>query len=205
MKTLLRFICLALTFTIVSPALGQETSEDASTENPAGPQAFCEDDDGFSDWDFWVGEWNVYTNNEERTHVGTNSITAHYAHCLIKEMWLSTSGSGGFSINFYNPVRSQWRQVWVANGYSIDYTGGLNDQGQMVLEGEIDNYAPKVSQRFRGIWTPQENGDVIQHFDIYDAENEKWDVWFEGLYVKKETDPNPPARHHDMLFRTRKY
>lgn len=193
MKTLLRFTCLVLAFASTGPATGQETPEAASPEIPAISQTFCEDNDGFGEWDFWVGEWNVYTNNEARTHVGTNSITRHYASCLIKETWVDTAGNGGFSINFYNPVRSQWRQVWVANGYSIDYTGGLNDKGQMVLEGEIDNYLPNSSRRFRGIWTPQENGDVIQRFEVFDVESKKWKVWFEGRYVEKETDPNPPA------------
>jgi len=63
----------------------------------------------------------------------------------------------------------------------------------MVLEGEIDDYLPNNSQRFRGIWTPQENGDVIQRFEVFDVESKKWKTWFEGRYVEKETDPNPPA------------
>ena len=97
------------------------------------------------------------------------------------------------SLNYYNPVRDQWRQLWVSNGYSIDYTGGLNDKGQMVLLGEIDGYQAGTSTRFRGIWTLEENGDVIQHFDTWDAEKDDWAVWFEGRYVRKESDPNPPA------------
>ena len=70
-------------------------------------------------------------------------------------------------------------------GEHIDYTGGLNEDGQMVLEGQIDNYQPNSSTRFRGIWTPEENGDVIQRFEAYDAEHDRWNVWFEGRYVKQ--------------------
>ena len=92
------------------------------------------------------------------------------------------------------PPASEWRQVWVANGYSIDYTGGLNDQGQMVLEGRIDNYGPGNSQKFRGIWTPQENGEVTQRFEALNSETGEWDVWFDGRYVRKESDPNPPQK-----------
>ena len=154
-------------------------------EAPQMSQTFCEENPGFSDWDFWVGEWKVYTNDEKALLAGTNSITKHYANCLVKETWVDVNGNGGFSINYYNPVRNQWRQVWVSNGYSIDYTGGLNERGQMVLEGEIDNYQPNDSTRFRGIWTPEENGDVIQRFEAYDAESDSWKVWFEGRYVKQ--------------------
>ncbi|MFT5138502.1 MAG: hypothetical protein ACI9H8_000314 [Lysobacterales bacterium] len=81
----------------------------------------------------------------------------------------------------------------MANGYSIDYTGGLNDAGAMVLVGEIYNYAKGVTQKMRGIWTPEENGDVIQRFDTFNAESNEWQVWFEGRYVRKENDTNPPA------------
>ena len=152
---------------------------------PPISQTFCEDHPEFSEWDFWVGEWKVYSNDEERKLAGTNVVSKHYANCLIKETWVDVAGNGGFSVNYYNPVRRQWRQVWIANGYSIDYTGGLNAQGQMVLEGEIDNYGPGNSARFRGIWTPEENGDVIQRFEAWDADSESWNVWFEGRYVRQ--------------------
>lgn len=169
-------VLLALGWTI--PAITEEPP-------PQMSMTFCEDNEGFSDWDFWVGEWNVYGNDEKQVLAGTNSVTKHYANCLITETWVDINGNGGFSVNFYNPVRDQWRQVWVSNGYSIDYTGGLNDEGQMVLEGEIDTYQSGTSAKFRGIWTPQENGNVIQRFEAYDAEKDSWTLWFEGRYIKK--------------------
>ena len=104
---------------------------------PAPPQPFCENNPGFDDWNFWVGEWNVYSNDDNRTFAGTNSIKKEYSNCLMTETWQGASGGSGFSINYYNAVKAEWRQVWVANGYSIDYTGGLNDAGAMVLEGFI--------------------------------------------------------------------
>ena len=169
-------------------ALSAPLLADDPPATPQVSQTACQDDPAFGQWDFWVGEWKVYGNNEERQFFGNNSITKHYANCLIKETWVDANGNGGFSVNFYNPVRKQWRQVWVANGYSIDYTGGLNEEGQMVLEGEIDNYGPGNSQGFRGIWTPQENGDVLQRFEALNAETGNWDVWFEGVYVRQEGD-----------------
>ncbi len=179
MKVLTRTISVTMLLAAVvcAPLLAQDA--------PQQGRDFCENNQGFSDWDFWVGEWQVFTNDEAKAHVGNNSITKHYANCLIKETWVDISGNGGFSINYYNPVREQWRQVWVSHGYSIDYAGGLNDQGQMVLEGEIDNYQPGTSTKFRGIWTPEESGDVIQRFEAWDAENDEWKVWFEGRYVKQ--------------------
>jgi hypothetical protein len=162
-------------------------------QTPAGPPpAFCENNEGFDQWDFWVGEWNVYTNNEARQFAGTNSITKHYKDCLIKENWES-QGGGGFSINYYNPVKDEWRQVWVANGYSIDYAGGLNDEGAMALKGEIYNYSANATQKFKGTWTLEENGDVIQLFETFDAVSGEWSVWFDGRYIRKENDTTATA------------
>ena len=171
--------------TIIIAAMLSMSTLSVAQQAPQKPPTFCQDNEGFADWDFWVGDWKVYTNDEANTLVGNNSITKHYTNCLIKETWVDINGNGGFSINYFNSVREQWRQVWVSNGYSIDYTGGLNEEGQMVLEGEIDNYQPGTSVGFRGIWTPQENGDVIQRFEAHDAETDSWTVWFEGRYVKQ--------------------
>ncbi len=157
----------------------------AAQQAPAPTPNFCRDNEGFSDWDFWVGEWDVFSNDEARTFQGKNSITKHYENCLIKETWKS-AGGGGFSVNYFNPIKKEWRQVWVANGYSIDYTGGLNEKGQMVLEGEIYNYQPATTAPFRGSWTAEENGDVIQHFEVFSNESKEWTVWFEGRYVRKK-------------------
>lgn len=151
-----------------------------------GQGAYCEDRDGFGDFDFWVGEWNVYSNDDERQLFGTNRITKHHGDCLLKEDWQGASGSSGFSVNYYNSVKKTWRQVWIANGYSIDYTGGLDADGAMVLEGSIYSYGPDTEQAFRGTWTPQDDGSVVQLFEIFDAENDRWNLWFEGLYVRAE-------------------
>lgn len=152
----------------------------------SGQGAYCEDRDGFGDFDFWVGEWNVYSNDDERQLLGTNRITKHHGDCLLKEDWQGADGSTGFSINYYNSVEDTWRQVWVANGYAIDYTGGVRSCGAMVLEGSIYSYGANAEQAFRGIWTPQDDGSVVQRFEIFDAENDAWNLWFEGLYVRAE-------------------
>jgi len=186
-KTAAAFLLL---FGLAGPAFAQQTA----TTPPAPPPPYCENNPGFDDWDFWVGEWNVYSNDEARTFQGTNSIKKEYNNCLMTETWQGAGGGGGFSINYYNAVTDEWRQVWVANGYSIDYTGGLNEDGAMVLNGFIYNYRTDAATPFRGTWSQFDNGDVRQFFETQSAEGE-WVTWFDGRYVKKETDPNPPENN----------
>lgn len=154
----------------------------AQTPNAPPP---CQED-VYRDFDFWLGEWEVTQvgGAGDGKVAGTNSITSQEAGCLIVENWTNTGGGTGQSYNFYDPGLEQWRQVWVSAGAVIDYSGGLNEKGEMVLEGEIRNHGgPKAP--FRGIWTPNEDGSVLQNFEQYDEASGEWQTWFKGLYRPK--------------------
>ena len=185
MKTLMKTIRVALvTLFFATTTLADEQS----AENPAPPKPVCESLKSFNDFDFWVGEWNVYANNDERQLQGTNSITKHHKNCLIMENWTNLQGGTGSSMNYYDAVEDQWRQLWVAGGYSIDYTGSLNESGSMVLTGKINYYKTGKSQAFRGTWTANTDGSVRQFFEQQDPESQEWTVWFDGLYVRTNSE-----------------
>lgn len=160
-------------------------AQEQTGETAAPAKSICETADHFTDFDFWLGEWNVYSNDEKRTFQGSNSITRHHKNCLIMENWTSAQGGGGRSMNYYDPVEDQWRQLWVAGGYSIDYTGGLDDSGSMVLKGKINYYKTGQSNKFRGTWKPNPDGSVRQFFEQFDPKKKEWNVWFDGLYVRR--------------------
>lgn len=174
---LMSFLCLCVSM----PAIAQEQTEVQT--NP--PRPICETMKGFNDFDFWLGEWNVYSNDEKRAFQGSNSVTKHHKNCLIMENWTNAQGGSGRSMNYFDPVEDQWRQLWVASGYSIDYSGGLDESGSMVLNGKINNYKTGKSQAFRGKWSANTDGSVRQFFEQKDLQSNEWTVWFDGLYVRK--------------------
>ncbi|MDD9889615.1 MAG: hypothetical protein OXU66_11420 [Gammaproteobacteria bacterium] len=144
----------------------------------------CDSLAGFDQFDFWVGEWEVFESSGT-IKVGENSIQKMEAGCMIMESWTSAQGDTGTSLNYFNPVTNEWRQVWVSAGrYSIDIVGGIR-AGAMVLEGSIYNFAGAVWD-FRGTWIPNSDGSVRQFFEQYNHDSEQWDPWFNGLYKKKE-------------------
>ena len=165
----------------ISSTLAQEQT----TEQKAVPKSICETMDAFNDFDFWIGEWNVYSNDKKRTFQGTNSISKQHKDCLIMENWINAQGGTGSSMNYFDPVEDQWRQLWVAGGYSIDYTGGLDESGSMALSGKINYYKTGKSNAFRGTWTANADGNVRQFFEQQDTETQEWTVWFDGLYIRK--------------------
>ena len=166
-------------------AISFSASAKAQEAPVATPKHPCQTAEHFNDFDFWLGEWNVYSNDEARTLQGTNSITKHHNNCLIMENWISAQGNTGSSMNYYDAVEDQWRQLWVAGGYSIDYSGGLDASGAMVLSGNINYYSTGKSPAFRGKWSVNADGSVRQFFEQENPETGEWAVWFDGLYVKR--------------------
>jgi len=180
--------CLAIAGLAGAPAFAQD-----GADAPAPPPitAPCPAEGVFDDFDFWLGEWNVYAPGLDGQYAGMNVLTKVNGGCLIFEDWASVTGGGGDSMNFYDPLAGAWRQVWVSSGIVIDYTGGLDENGTMLLEGEIFYHnLPEENQRapFRGMWTPQPDGTVIQHFQQQGA-NGEWADWFIGHYIRIEDDP----------------
>lgn len=142
-------------------------------------------------FDFWVGEWNVYAPGTEETpgpYLGHNQIERINGGCLVTEHWVGASGNAGDSINVHDPLIGAWRQVWMSNGWYIDYTGGLDEGGAMVLTGEAYTVQTETRAPLRGTWTPNEDGTVTQQFDQGDAEG-NWQTVFIGIYVPKADDP----------------
>lgn len=152
---------------------------------PVGAQqSGCRDLPGFTAFDFWVGEWDVFASNTGRK-AGVNSIRKMEQGCMLLERWQGEDGSSGTSLNYYNPVTREWRQVWVsADAYAIDIVGGLRGSA-MVLEGSIYNFQGAV-WNFRGTWTPNTDGSVRQFLEQYNHDSGEWMPWFDGRYVPSQ-------------------
>lgn len=144
----------------------------------------CDFDPGFTAFDFWVGTWEV-TDNSSGELAGTNRIEKIEDDCLIMEHWTSVAGVTGTSMNYYNPVTRQWRQLWVSEGrYAIDIAGGV-EAGSMVLRGRIYDFRGSTAD-FRGTWTPHSDGSVRQFFEQLNPETKDWEAWFDGRYGKTQ-------------------
>jgi hypothetical protein len=141
----------------------------------------CSDGEKAHQFDFWIGEWDVYSQEQL---AGTNSIRPILGGCVLQEMWNGAQGSAGSSLNFYNPREKQWQQFWVwRNGTTLNLAGGLVD-GKMVLEGDSVNREGEAI-RNRITWTANPDGTVRQHWEVSQDESESWQTAFDGLYKKK--------------------
>ncbi len=172
MKSLISIVLLSALF-----AAGAACAQGPAAANP------CLDDERFSEFDFWIGEWDVHLANG--TYAGSNVITSPHHGCVLVENWTSASGGGGMSINYLDHESGEWVQIWNASdGSQIHIRGGLTEEG-MLLVGTIHYIGNDTTAKFRGLWTPLPDGRVRQFFEQYNAESESWAPWFEGFYTRK--------------------
>jgi len=141
----------------------------------------CESIPEYSQFDFWLGDWDVRT--PAGALAGHNSISKEQGSCAIHENWVSASGASGTSTSFYIPSRDQWRQIWVgSNGTLIDMTGGLID-GEMHMEGTIEYAARGRVVAFRATWSTNSDKSIVrQRMEEFDVATAGWDLWFDGFY-----------------------
>jgi hypothetical protein len=173
-------LLIIITLIIAVPVFAQ----DAQTPPPQQPVFPCEDDEQFSEFDFWVGKWDVHI--ADGTLVGENLIKKAERGCVLVENWKSARGGTGMSINYFDKTTNEWVQIWNdASGSQINIRGGITSEG-MLLEGTIHYVANGTTAPFRGLWTLLPDGRVRQFFEQSNDGGESWQGWFEGFYSRKE-------------------
>jgi len=175
MKSLISILLLFVLFAAGSACAQAQT-----------PQFPCEDDVRFTEFDFWIGEWEVHTG--DGAFAGTNAIESAHRGCVLIENWTSATGGTGMSINYFDHASDEWVQIWNdGSGSQINIRGGLTDEG-MLLTGTIHYVGNATTLPFRGLWTLLPDGRVRQYFEQSEDDGETWVSWFEGLYTRKSVD-----------------
>ena len=98
----------------------------------------CNSDPIYRQFDFWIGEWEVYGVKGQKA--GDSKIELILDSCIILENWKSANSFrgriySGKSFNHYNNYTRQWEQHWVDNmGGATAYTEGHFENNKMIFE-----------------------------------------------------------------------
>ena len=136
----------------------------------------------YSDLDFLVGSWEFFTMDGKK--IADQIYTKKEKGCLILEDWKTLWGETGTGMNFVDPATNKWRQVWMSPSYHIDYSGGLTESGNFILEGMIYPNNGQESSAVRGIYSRQSDGSITKEFLKYDKTNKEWKRFFIGVARK---------------------
>ena len=145
---------------------------------PAAPCAARE----HRQFDFWLGEWSVYS--PDGKPAGKSRIESILDGCVVAERWTGAKGFSGRSFNVYNRETRRWEQYWVdQSGSRLHLSGGLA-AGSMVLAGSQDTPDPKtgLERRERITWTPNADGSVRQLWESSVDAGKSWTTSFDGQY-----------------------
>lgn len=110
-------------------------------------------------FDFWLGEWDVFSNDEL---VGHNTISLQQNGYLLQENWVSEKENfTGASYSFYNAKIGKWQQIWVDKNGSNLFLKGNFENDKMVLSSSADSNMGEAKSHHRISWTLMPNGDII--------------------------------------------
>ena len=139
-------------------------------------------------FDFWVGEWNVFPTGKG-VQVATSRIEKLYGGCAIRENWMPKSQQNGGSLNGYDVRDGVWRQTWLdSSGAYVIFTGGL-EGGAMVLTGMWrDANGPGKDALTRMTYTRGGDGSVRQLGEQSADAGKTWQPSFDFTYK-----PRPAA------------
>jgi tetratricopeptide (TPR) repeat protein len=133
--------------------------------------------------DHWVGEWDVYVNDQLAGH---NHITKMLDGYAIEEHWQSNSGGRGQSFFIFLPDQGKWKQLWTSDrGWRVEKIGTPIENG-IELEGtstQPDGTSAKARERL----TKNPDGTVRQLLEDFDEASASWKVVFDGLYKPRKS------------------
>jgi len=140
--------------------------------------------------DFWAGSWNVYS--DDGTFAGRHVVNEREAGCLIEAIWTGVDGNSSQSLTTFDPILSQWRQLFVSPAEIADLRGSRTGS-TMTLGGNLFTNATQTTSRRRLRLTA--NGDDTVAY-IIDERAGDADPWTEVQTLTARavaTDPNSPA------------
>lgn len=141
--------------------------------------------------DFWVGDFDVVLNTEERPAAGANHIERVLGGCAIIENWTGASGYQGKSLFTFDARANTWSQVWVTGdtskpwGLKVKHMTGIAEDGSVFFQstqttGDGGSYLDRTTL------TPMADGVFRQLIEISRDGGETWQATFDALYLPKE-------------------
>lgn len=138
----------------------------------------------YSQFDFWLGKWEVTTPDGKR--VGTNVIRKTLNKCVVTEHYSTPTGFEGQSLNSFDRVTGLWHQTWVDNTGLVLKLDGQLKNGVMVLSGHGTNkQGGKVIHRIT--WSKNDDGTVRQLWQSKAQTSASWGTLFDGKYTPVDT------------------
>ncbi|MES2515773.1 MAG: nuclear transport factor 2 family protein [Bacteroidota bacterium] len=172
-----RIACILISFFITFQSFAQKSP--------------CETDSVYRQFDFWIGNWEVY--DLKNNKAGDSKISAILNSCVILEEWTSETKQKGIiytgkSFNTYNASSKQWQQTWVDNiGGSNEYLSGKFDENKIEFTTAPFKLNGDTTAVRRLTFYNQSTEKVRQHGEI-SKNGGKWRTEYDLDYRRKKNN-----------------
>jgi len=142
-------------------------------------------------FDFWLGDWDVYVTANPTVKAGFNRITRLSGGCVIFESWEAVGPHNGVSINYYDPADSTWKQKWAGSGQDIlEFYDGKRTGNAMQFRWDVRGPDGTIAPG-RLTFTELEPGKVRQHSERSADQGKTWTTVYDFTYIRR-SDSNEP-------------
>jgi tetratricopeptide (TPR) repeat protein len=148
----------------------------------------CENLPAARDFDFWLGEWDVYPTANPGVKAGYNRISRRSSGCVILEEWESAGPHNGVSINYFDPATGKWNQKWAGSGQDIvEFYDGSYADGTMRFKFDSPAPAGGVAPTGRLTFTNLGPDKVRQHSEQSSDGGKTWMTLYDFTYIKRKS------------------
>jgi hypothetical protein len=156
----------------------------------AHSQIPCNSNPVYRQFDFWIGEWEVYAKNGKKA--GDSKIDLILDSCVILENWKSATSFNGIfysgkSFNEYNSATKQWQETWVDNvGGITEYPEGHYVDNSMIFQTKPFEFKKDTIAIRRLSFTKLDVDKVRQHGEITKDNGNTWVTEYDLEYRRKK-------------------
>ena len=150
----------------------------------------CGKDPIYRQFDFWIGEWDVF--GPKGNKAGDSKISLILDSYIILEEWTSNAKAGTFgykgkSFNTYNSQRKQWQQMWVDNvGGGTQYVYGKFESNKIVFQTDPQPFKKDSTMIQRLTFFALEKDKVRQLGEQSKDNGSTWTVQYDLEYRRKK-------------------
>lgn len=141
------------------------------------------------EFDFWVGEWDVYVTGTN-TKAGHSLVQKASGDCMILENWtaLGQVPNNGKSMNYVDTQTNKWEQLWIGSdggpNYVIRFYDGEYKDSVMQFVFEATTPQGKQTGRFRFF---NQGPDQVRQLSETSADGGKtWNSNYDFTYKRKK-------------------
>jgi tetratricopeptide (TPR) repeat protein len=143
------------------------------------------------EFDFWVGEWDVYPNGAS-VIVGHSKVEVASGGCMILENWtaLGSAPNTGKSMNYVNAATGKWEQFWLGSG-GLTVTNPQKfvngEYRDAAMRFDFETLTPQNQKQIgRFIFFNMGPDQVRQFNEVSSDDGKTWTTTYDLIYKRKK-------------------